>query len=66
MGTEYVIANKSRGSKDIKSSLRKLIGEMNRQGFRVTILRTDNESGIVSTIDSVITCKYTATTPTTV
>ena len=54
MVTEYLMANrlKSSGSEDIRPALKKQIGEMTRQGFRVTILRAEGESGIVSDEDT--------------
>ena len=56
LGTEYVMVNriKTKGSKDLMPALKKQISEMVRQGFKITSMRSDGESGIVIDKDSII------------
>jgi hypothetical protein len=54
--TEYVMVSrvKSKGTKDLLPALKKQISEMVRQGFKITYLRVDGESGIVADHNSII------------
>ena len=54
--TEFTMVSriKSKGGRDIMPALRQHISEMKKQGFKVTTLRVDGESGIVTDKENVI------------
>ena len=53
--TDYVMVTriKSRGAKDILNALKKHVSEMEKQGFKVRLINTDGESGLVTDADNV-------------